>query len=100
MRIAVFAGSAVGDRPQYAALATALGTSLALFEAWSRQQLGLHAKPVALLGPPGFWQPLTDLVDHLVGSGFVRPARRSLITATDPAGLLDALGRGRSLTAG
>ncbi|KDN80775.1 TIGR00730 family Rossman fold protein [Kitasatospora cheerisanensis] len=181
MRFAVFAGSATGHRPEYTALATALGTTLArrgigivygggrvglmgaladaaldaggevlgvmpkalvdkeiahrgltrlqvvedmhrrkaamaeaadafialpggagtleeLFEAWTWQQLGLHTKPVALLGPPGFWQPLTELADHLVATGFVRPAHRELIAETDPDALLDALDRWRPPT--
>ncbi|MFJ5921495.1 TIGR00730 family Rossman fold protein [Kitasatospora sp. NPDC092948] len=75
----------------FIALPGGTGTLEELFEAWTWQQLGLHTKPVALLGPPGFWQPLTDLADHLVDTGFVRPALRNLISATDPDTLLDAL---------
>lgn len=74
------------------------GTLDELFEAWTWQQLGLHAKPIALLGPPGFWQPLADLIDHLVECGFISPTHRNLITATDPPALLEALGRPRPST--
>ncbi|MGW4378341.1 TIGR00730 family Rossman fold protein [Kitasatospora sp. NPDC004531] len=77
----------------FVALPGGAGTLEELFEAWTWQQLGLHTKPVALLGPPGFWQPLTDLAEHLVGTGFVRPAHADLISATDPDALLDAVHR-------
>ncbi|MFI9783744.1 TIGR00730 family Rossman fold protein [Kitasatospora sp. NPDC051984] len=77
----------------FIALPGGAGTLEELFEAWTWQQLGLHTKPVALLGPPGFWQPLTALADHLVDTGFVRPTYRNLITGTDPGALLDAMAR-------
>ncbi|MFJ8440275.1 TIGR00730 family Rossman fold protein [Kitasatospora griseola] len=82
----------------FVALPGGTGTLEELFEAWTWQQLGLHAKPVALLGPPGFWQPLTGLADHLVDTGFVRPALRNLIAETDPDALLDAVERWRPPT--
>ena len=77
----------------FVALPGGVGTLDELLEAWSWQQLGLHAKPLVLLGPPGFWQPLADLVDHLVGSGFVAPDQRSLLNAETPDRLLELLGR-------
>lgn len=41
-------------------------------------QLGIVAKPVALLDVDGFWEPLLTWMDHAVASGFVRPAHRVL----------------------
>ncbi|MGA5699650.1 TIGR00730 family Rossman fold protein [Peterkaempfera bronchialis] len=75
----------------FVALPGGAGTLEELFEAWTWQQLGLHTKPVALLGPPGFWDPLLTLADHLVTSGFLRPAHRDLISTDDPETLLRAL---------
>jgi len=40
------------------------------FEALTWRQLGLHEKPIILLNIDGFWDPLTDLLNHVVQSGF------------------------------
>ncbi|MGJ8622226.1 MAG: TIGR00730 family Rossman fold protein [Yoonia sp.] len=40
------------------------------FEALTWRQLGLHEKPVILLNVDGFWDPLCDLLQHIVDSGF------------------------------
>jgi len=55
-------------------------------------QLGIHAKPCAILDVAGFFDPLAALLDGAVTAGFVRPAHRDmLIIDTDPARLLDQL---------
>lgn len=41
-----------------------------LFEVLTWRQLGLHAKPVFLLNVNGYWNQLTELVEHVVASGF------------------------------
>ncbi|MBY6153308.1 TIGR00730 family Rossman fold protein [Vannielia litorea] len=41
-----------------------------LFEVLTWRQLGLHAKPVFLLNVNGYWSKLTELVEHVVASGF------------------------------
>ena len=43
---------------------------------WS--QLGIHAKPLALLGTGGFWEPLLAAFDHAVVTGFLSAAHRAL----------------------
>ena len=54
-------------------------------------QLGLHAKPCALLDTDGFYGPLVAFLDHLVDAGFVRaPHRAMLVTAHSPEELLTA----------
>lgn len=41
-----------------------------LFEVLTWRQLGLHRKPVLLLNPKGYWDPLLALLDHIVAQGF------------------------------
>src|SRR5262249_37421753 len=48
----------------FAALPGGLGTLDELFEILTWQQIGLHAKPVALVDVDGFWDPLTTLLDE------------------------------------
>lgn len=40
------------------------------FEALTWRQLRLHNKPLILLNIDGFWDPLCDLLQHVVDSGF------------------------------
>jgi uncharacterized protein (TIGR00730 family) len=40
------------------------------FEALTWRQLKLHNKPLILLNIDGFWDPLCDLLQHVVDSGF------------------------------
>ena len=76
----------------FVALPGGVGTLEELFEAWTWAQLGLHAKPCALLDTDGFYGPLVTFLDHLVDTGFVRPAHRAmLLTAHSPEELLTAL---------
>lgn len=75
----------------FVALPGGTGTLDEWFDVWSWGQLGLHRKPVALVGPNGFWDPLLALLDHQRDQGFLRPADRdAVIVAEDAAGLLDA----------
>ncbi|MFE6971179.1 TIGR00730 family Rossman fold protein [Isoptericola sp. NPDC057653] len=76
----------------FVALPGGAGTLEELFEVWTWQQLGIHAKPVALYDVDGFWQPLLRMVDHMVDEGFLSSRyRESLVVARSPQGLLDAL---------
>ena len=68
----------------FAALPGGLGTLDELFEILTWQQLGLHAKPVALVDVGGFWDPLTRLLGGLTEAGFVpQAARDSLVRVED-----------------
>jgi uncharacterized protein (TIGR00730 family) len=49
-----------------------IGTLEEFFEAWTAGTLGMHAKPVIVLDPDGFYQPLWQFVRALVDGGFVR----------------------------
>jgi uncharacterized protein (TIGR00730 family) len=50
-----------------------LGTLEELFEIWSGRVLGMHEKPIAILDPYGLYEPLRDLMKHLLDEGFARP---------------------------
>ena len=76
----------------FVALPGGAGTLEELFEAWTWAQLGIHARPVALLDVAGFWQPLLVMLDHMVEQRFLRPQhRRMVLVDDDPARLFDRL---------
>jgi uncharacterized protein (TIGR00730 family) len=76
----------------FVALPGGIGTLEELFETWTWAQLGLHRKPCGLLDVAGYFAPLAAFLDRMLGEGFVRPEHRAmLVSATDPAALLDAL---------
>ncbi|WP_448851805.1 TIGR00730 family Rossman fold protein [Corynebacterium sp. 335C] len=81
---------ALGDA--FVALPGGGGTLEEFFEVWTRQHIGIHQQPVALVGPAGFWDPLTALLRRLSDDGFIQ-ARHvdSLVVVEDPADLLPAL---------
>ena len=75
----------------FVALPGGIGTLEELFEVWTWAQLGLHAKPCGVLDADGFYAPLVGFLDHLVETGFVRPAHRAmLLAAQSPEALLEA----------
>ena len=78
----------------FLALPGGLGTLEELAETITWSQLGLHAKPVALLDVGGFWDPLVQQLDHMVSEGFLKPANRTLVGRCDSAeAALDHLAR-------
>ena len=40
------------------------------FEVLTWRQIGLHSKPIFLLDTKGYWQPLMQLMNHVVEQGF------------------------------
>jgi uncharacterized protein (TIGR00730 family) len=56
----------------FLALPGGIGTLEELFEVWTAGSLGMHAKPVVVLDPAGFYAPLWSFLDTLSGRGFVR----------------------------
>jgi hypothetical protein len=56
----------------FLALPGGLGTLEELFEVWTAGSLGMHAKPVVVLDPDGFFDPLWTYLDTLRDRGFVR----------------------------
>lgn len=69
-----------------------IGTLDELFEAWTWNALGYHAKPFCLLNVEGFWKGLSDFMDHVSAKGFLSPARRAqLLMAASPGEAIDRL---------
>jgi uncharacterized protein (TIGR00730 family) len=63
----------------FVALPGGLGTLEELAEVTTWAQLGIHAKPIAVLDLLGFWRPLLDWIDHAMTLGLIREKHRGLI---------------------
>ena len=69
----------------FVALPGGWGTLDELFEILTWAQLGLHAKPVAILNLEGFFDPLLEYLQKAVAAGFVREPHHALLrVAGDP----------------
>jgi uncharacterized protein (TIGR00730 family) len=76
----------------FIALPGGIGTFDELFEAWSWNALGYHAKPFCLLNVAGFWDGMIQFIDHATESGFLSASRRKqLLVATTPEEALELL---------
>ena len=76
----------------FVALPGGIGTLDELFEAWTWNALGYHAKPFCLLDVHGFWRGLDMFMDHVAESGFLSKARREqLLLAHSPADAIERL---------
>ena len=76
----------------FIALPAGLGTLDELAEVTTWAQLGLHAKPIGLLDPLGYFDLLLRFLDHAVDEGFLRPEHRGLLLREGAvAPLLDAM---------
>ena len=76
----------------FIALPGGIGTLDELFEAWSWNALGYHAKPFCLLNVDGFWDGLITFMDHATESGFLSASRRQqLLVAATPEEALELL---------
>ncbi len=56
-----------------------------LFEALTWRQLGLHQKPIYIVNTNGYWDPLMQLMTHVVDSGFAGAEVLDYITAVPDA---------------
>jgi uncharacterized protein (TIGR00730 family) len=75
----------------FVAIPGGIGTLDELFEAWSWNALGYHAKPFAILNVDGFWDEMIAFLDHVTVSGFMSPARRAQLLVSD--GIGDVIGQ-------
>ncbi len=57
-----------------------IGTLEEVFEIWTSRTLAMHAKPVILLDPEGFYDGLFGWLQGLVGTGFVRAEALAALT--------------------
>ena len=63
-----------------------------LFEVLTWRQLKLHDKPIVLLNSDGYWQPLLDMVQHVVDQGFAEPSLLAFLTVVDtPSAVIETL---------
>jgi uncharacterized protein (TIGR00730 family) len=53
------------------------------FEVLTWRQLGLHEKPIILLNIDGYWDPLVQLLDHVIDQGFASDSLRGFITVVE-----------------
>lgn len=84
----------------FIALPGGIGTLEELFEVWTSASLGMHDKPVIVLDPAGFYDPLWHYLDALRHRGFVRmtalDAVRRVRTVDDAFAVVDDLLRAAS----
>ena len=82
----------IEESDAYIILPGGTGTLEEVFDVVSRQQLGLHDKPIAFLDIDGFWQPLIELINHTVTEGFSpQSIADHMVLEADPAKAIDFL---------
>lgn len=75
----------------FLALPGGYGTLDELFEVVTWFQLGIHRKPIGLLGDGEFWDPLRAFLARVRSEGFIAPEGLDLPCLEDPEGILDLL---------
>lgn len=61
-----------------------------LFEALTWRQLGLHEKPIFLLNTNGYWDPMIQLMNHVVAQGFADASLLDFVTIVPDAQTAEA----------
>jgi len=78
----------------FLALPGGMGTLDELCETITWAQLGIHAKPCALLDVAGYWDPFKAMLDRAVSEGFVpEEHRRMILVGNDPEELFERMER-------
>lgn len=72
------------------ALPGSIGTLDELFESLTWRELGIHDKPIWLLGPNDYWAPLQALLQHLSTQGFAPPDLDRLVRPLPSLAALEA----------
>ena len=76
------------------------GTMDEFFEVVTSAQLGVLGKPIAVVNTDGYFDPLLQLLEHIVREGFARPAMFSHYTlAATPKQAIDSIAERLGLTA-
>ena len=76
----------------FLALPGGLGTLEEFFEVATWAQLGIHAKPVAILNVAGYYDRLLAFLEYSLTEGFIPPRNHDLVmVGQDPAELLDRM---------
>jgi uncharacterized protein (TIGR00730 family) len=69
-----------------------IGTLDEFFELFTWTQLGLSELPLGILNVAGYWDPLLELLEHMVELRFLRTEHLStLVVSQDAGALLDEL---------
>jgi uncharacterized protein (TIGR00730 family) len=83
----------------FVALPGGIGTLEELFEVYTWAQLGIHAKPLALLDVAGYYEPLAAFLDHAVAERFLRTETRAVLSvAGSLEGVLESFEQWRAPT--
>jgi uncharacterized protein (TIGR00730 family) len=69
----------------FVALPGGTGTFEEMCEIFTWGQLGLHAKPCALMNVAGYYAPFLQLLDNAVEMGFLRPVYREMVLVEEQA---------------
>jgi uncharacterized protein (TIGR00730 family) len=67
----------------FAVLPGGIGTLEEVIELLSWRRLGLHAKPIVFLNAKGFWNPLFEVFEHILGQDLAPPEFRECWSAVD-----------------
>ncbi|WP_217361832.1 TIGR00730 family Rossman fold protein [Aeromicrobium stalagmiti] len=67
----------------FIALPGGAGTLEEIAEQWTWAQLTIHAKPSGFLDVAGFWTPMREMLDTMVGQGFVRAEQSGIVSFSD-----------------
>lgn len=74
----------------FIALPGGIGTLEEIIEVFTWSQLGFHSKACAVLNVDGFFDPLFQLLDHMVSHRFLRQEHRDqLLSADTPEAVLE-----------
>lgn len=84
----------------FLALPGGFGTLEEMAEILTWVQLSLIVKPIGILNIEGFFNPLLNLFDHMVETGFLKKTNRDILTVgTDPELILGELASAPAFTA-
>lgn len=87
----------VDNSDAFVILPGGLGTMDEFFEIITWHQLGLHKKPIIIANIEGYWQPLVDLIDHLIAKGFAPESDREHIRVVNTVDEVLAVLQGTSV---
>lgn len=67
----------------FVALPGGVGTVEETIEMLTWAQLGRHSRPIVIANLNGFWDPMIELLDHIIKAGFARSNIRSIYSVVD-----------------